>query len=234
MSVDVIVVGARVAALLPECGPCRAASAGCGPGTLPQRHAVHSSDSGAESPGWRGSDCCSRCWRGTPPTPHVRFQAGGAVVEGESPRTRASKMISPRRTVLGALLVDAARAAGAEVHEGCSLVNLVKDRDRVSGVQVQDRGNGRVRTESAALVIGADGKHSKVAQLAGAAERRRVAARTFAFYAYWDGLPVKGGEIYSGTTSAASAWPTNDGLTMTYVAGPIANSRQSAGIRRLT
>jgi 2-polyprenyl-6-methoxyphenol hydroxylase-like FAD-dependent oxidoreductase len=77
--------------------------------------------------------------------------------------------------------------------------------------------------ESAALVIGADGKHSKVAQLAGVAERRRVAARTFAFYGYWDGLPVKGGEIYSGTGFAASAWPTNDGLTMTYVAGPIAN-----------
>ena len=161
---------------------------------------------------------------GTPPTPHVRFQAGGAVVEGEFPAYQGvNMMISPRRTVLDALLVDAARAAGAEVREGCSLVNLVKDRDRVSGVHLQDRRSGRLMTESAALVIGADGKHSKVAQLAGAAERRRVAARTFAFYGYWDGLPVKGGEIYSGTGFAASAWPTNDGLTMTYVAGPIAN-----------
>jgi 2-polyprenyl-6-methoxyphenol hydroxylase-like FAD-dependent oxidoreductase len=161
---------------------------------------------------------------GTPPTPHVRFQGGGAVVEGEFPAYQGvNMMISPRRTVLDALLVDAARAAGAEVREGCSLVDLVKDRDRVSGVQLLDRGSGRVVTESAALVIGADGKHSKVARLAGAAERRRVAAATFAFYAYWDGLPVKGGEIYSRTGFAASAWPTNDGLTMTYVAGPIAN-----------
>jgi 2-polyprenyl-6-methoxyphenol hydroxylase-like FAD-dependent oxidoreductase len=161
---------------------------------------------------------------GTPPTPHVRFQGGGAVVEGEFPAYQGvNMMISPRRTVLDALLVDAARAAGAEVREGCALVNLVKDRDRVSGVQLLERGSGRVGTESAALVIGADGKHSKVARLAGAAERRRVAAATFAFYAYWDGLPVKGGEIYSRTGFAASAWPTNDGLTMTYVAGPIAN-----------
>jgi 2-polyprenyl-6-methoxyphenol hydroxylase-like FAD-dependent oxidoreductase len=146
------------------------------------------------------------------------------VVEGEFPAYQGvNMMISPRRTVLDALLVDAARTAGAEVREGCSLVNLVKDRDRVSGVHLQDRRSGRLMTESAALVIGGDGKHSKVAQLAGAAERRRVAARTFAFYGYWDGLPVKGGEIYSGTGFAASAWPTNDGLTMTYVAGPIAN-----------
>jgi 2-polyprenyl-6-methoxyphenol hydroxylase-like FAD-dependent oxidoreductase len=161
---------------------------------------------------------------GTPPTPHVRFQRGGAVVEGEFPAYQGvNMMISPRRTVLDALLVDAARAAGAEVREGCSVVNLVKDRDRVSGVQLQDRRSGRLMVESAVLVIGADGKHSKVAQLAGAAERRRVPARTFAFYGYWDGLPVKGGEIYSGTGFAASAWPTNDGLTMTYVAGPIAD-----------
>ncbi len=58
---------------------------------------------------------------GTPPTPHVRFQAGGAVVEGEFPAYQGvNMMISPRRTVLDALLVDAARAAGAEVREGCS------------------------------------------------------------------------------------------------------------------
>ncbi len=161
---------------------------------------------------------------GTPPTHHVRFQTGGVVVEGEFPPDQGvNMMISPRRTVLDALLVEAARVDGAEVREGCSLVDLIEDHDRVSGVRLQERGNGRIRTESAALVIGADGKHSKVAQLAGAIDRRRVGATTFAFYAYWDGLPVKGGEIYSGPGFAASAWPTNDGLTMTYVAGRIAD-----------
>jgi len=34
-------------------------------------------------------------------------------------------------------------------------------------------------------------------------------------------LPVKGGEIYSGKGFAVGAWPTNEGLTLTYVAGPI-------------
>jgi hypothetical protein len=56
-----------------------------------------------------------------------------------------------------------------------------------------------------------------------ASERRRVAATTFAFYAYWDCLPVKGGEIYSAKGYAVGTWPTNDGLTLTYVAGQISN-----------
>jgi 2-polyprenyl-6-methoxyphenol hydroxylase-like FAD-dependent oxidoreductase len=159
---------------------------------------------------------------GTPPTPHVRFQAGNAVIEGEFPSAEGvNMMISPRRTILDAMLVDAARAAGAEIREGCSLVELTHDGDRVTGIRLQDRRTRHTVTESAALVVGADGKHSAVARLVAATERRNSAAATFACYAYWDGLPVKGGEIYSGKGFAVGAWPTNEGLTLTYVAGPI-------------
>jgi 2-polyprenyl-6-methoxyphenol hydroxylase-like FAD-dependent oxidoreductase len=159
---------------------------------------------------------------GTPPTPQVRFQAGNAVIEGEFPSAEGvNMMISPRRTILDAMLVDAARAAGAEIREGCSLVELTHDGDRVTGIRLQDRRTRHTVTESAALVVGADGKHSAVARLVAATERRNSAAATFACYAYWDGLPVKGGEIYSGKGFAVGAWPTNEGLTLTYVAGPI-------------
>jgi len=161
---------------------------------------------------------------GTPPTPHVRFQVGNAVVEGGFPTFQdINMMISPRRTILDSLLVDAARAAGAEVREGCSVVELSGERDRIRGVRLQERRSGGNTEESAALIVGADGKHSTIVRLVGAAERRTVAPATFAFYTYWDGLPVKGGEIYSGNGFAASAWPTNDGLTMTYVAGRLSD-----------
>jgi 2-polyprenyl-6-methoxyphenol hydroxylase-like FAD-dependent oxidoreductase len=161
---------------------------------------------------------------GTPPTHHVRFQAGAAVIEAEFPTYHdVNMMISPRRTVLDALLVDAARAAGAEVREGCSLEALTREDDRVTGARLHDKRTGTSTIESAALVIGADGKHSTVARLVGAPERRRVAATTFACYAYWDGLPVKGGEIYSAKGCAVGTWPTNDGLTLTYVAGQISD-----------
>jgi 2-polyprenyl-6-methoxyphenol hydroxylase-like FAD-dependent oxidoreductase len=166
---------------------------------------------------------------GTPPTPQVRFQAGNAVIEGEFPSAEGvNMMISPRRTILDAMLVDAARAAGAEIREGCSLVELTHDGDRVTGIRLQDRRTRHTVTESAALVVGADGKHSAVARLVAATERRNNAAATFACYAYWDGLPVKGGEIYSGKGFAVGAWPTNEGLTLTYVAGPISEFDHSA------
>jgi 2-polyprenyl-6-methoxyphenol hydroxylase-like FAD-dependent oxidoreductase len=158
---------------------------------------------------------------GTPPTPHVRFQAGAAVIEAEFPTYEdVNMMISPRRTLLDALLVDTARAAGAEVRERCSVVELIRDDDRVTGVRLYDKRTGGSSTESAALVVGADGKHSTVARRVGSAARRSIAPATFACYAYWDGLPVKGGEIYSAKGFAVGAWPTNDGLTLTYVAGP--------------
>jgi 2-polyprenyl-6-methoxyphenol hydroxylase-like FAD-dependent oxidoreductase len=161
---------------------------------------------------------------GTPPTPHVRFQAGAAVIEAEFPTYRdVSMMISPRRTILDALLVDAARAAGAEIRERCTVVELVRDGDRLTGVRLHDKRMGGSNTESAALVVGADGKHSTIARLVGSAARRSIPPLTFACYAYWDGLPVKGGEIYSAKGFAVGVWPTNDGLTLTYIAGPVSD-----------
>ena len=44
-------------------------------------------------------------------------------------------MYCPRRTVLDKLLVDAARAAGAEVREATLVREVVRDGDRVVGVR---------------------------------------------------------------------------------------------------
>jgi 2-polyprenyl-6-methoxyphenol hydroxylase-like FAD-dependent oxidoreductase len=161
---------------------------------------------------------------GTPPTTGVRFHAGSAMIEGQFPAYQGVDMLlSPRRTLLDALLVDTARAAGAEVREGCAVTELITNGQRVSGVRLTDRGSGATVAESATLIVGADGRNSTVARLVDAPVRRSTPAKTFAFYTYWDGLPVKGGEIYAAPARAVSAWPTNDGLVMTYVAGPAAD-----------
>src|SRR5215475_7182449 len=56
---------------------------------------------------------------GAPPAARIRFDAGGAVLDGVLPRHDGVDAIySPRRTVLDAILIDAARAAGAEVRHG--------------------------------------------------------------------------------------------------------------------
>jgi 2-polyprenyl-6-methoxyphenol hydroxylase-like FAD-dependent oxidoreductase len=59
-----------------------------------------------------------------------------------------------------------------------------------------------------------------VARAAAAREYHQRPALSGGVYAYWSGLPVSGGEIYARDGRAIGAWPTNDGLVITYVAVP--------------
>jgi flavin-dependent dehydrogenase len=158
---------------------------------------------------------------GTPPTRQVRFDSGDVVLRGCFPAYDGVDAIySPRRTLLDALLVDAARAAGAEVRERFRTTELVWRDGRVAGVRGDDPGGSPV-TETARLVIGADGKHSFVADAAGAARYRQHPPRAFASYSYWAGVPLEAGELYQRPGRAVAAFPTGDDLTMVYVAGPL-------------
>jgi glycerol-3-phosphate dehydrogenase len=68
-------------------------------------------------------------------------------------------MYSPRRTILDLLLVEAARAAGAEIREATTFRELIWEDNRVVGASVQDR-EGVAVEESATVVVGADGMWS--------------------------------------------------------------------------
>jgi 2-polyprenyl-6-methoxyphenol hydroxylase-like FAD-dependent oxidoreductase len=137
-------------------------------------------------------------------------------------------MYSPRRTLLDAVLIDAARAAGAEVRERFTVKELRWTSGCVTGIRGQERGGGSV-TETAGLVVGADGKHSFVADAVASPRYRKRPATTFASYSYWANVPMTSGELYQRPERAAAAFPTNDGLTMVYVAAPI---REFASLRR--
>lgn len=108
----------------------------------------------------------------------MRFDPGHVVLEGRRPATEGvDALYRPRCTLLDSIMVDAARAAGAEVREGFSVEELVWSDGRVAGVRGHERG-GQAITETARLVIGADGKHSTVAtDVAAPAYRERPAAR---------------------------------------------------------
>ncbi len=151
-----------------------------------------------------------------PATVRVRLDAGRAVLDGSYP----GALHSPRRTVLDAMLVDAAREAGAEVREGFAVDDLLWDGDRVAGIRGRARGGG-ASVENAGLVIGADGKRSSVAAAVGAGSYRVRPARTFACYSYFSGVPLPVGEIYLRPGRAVPAFATNDGLSMICVFGPI-------------
>ena len=131
--------------------------------------------------------------------------------------------LGPRRLVLDQILVEAAVEAGAELRERFAVEELLWQDGRVVGVRGQ--GDGGAVAERARVVVGADGLHSTVARLAGAALRCSAAPLTFAYYTYWDGVPLEGVEVAYRIEHRrwCGAFPTNDGLTCVAVQGAIAD-----------
>jgi 2-polyprenyl-6-methoxyphenol hydroxylase-like FAD-dependent oxidoreductase len=159
---------------------------------------------------------------GTPPSRHVRFDTPYAVLDGHFPAFDGiDALYSPRRLLLDQILIEVAREAGAEIREGFTVDELAMDGGRVAGIRGR-QGNGPAVTELAPIVIGADGKHSVVAKAAGAPVDREIEPLTVSAYTYWRDLPVAGGDLYFRPRRGVGLWPTNDGLTMSFIQWPIA------------
>ena len=152
---------------------------------------------------------------GCPPVTTYDFDLGEVSITG-SPRPvdGEARAFVPRRTVLDALLVDAAVAAGAELREAFTVDEVLFDGGRVSGIGGHTRGGAPV-TERASVVIGADGLHSLVAKAVRPRQYHEVPRITPLYYAYWSGLPVDEFKTYE-RSEHRRGWavsPTHDGLT---------------------
>jgi 2-polyprenyl-6-methoxyphenol hydroxylase-like FAD-dependent oxidoreductase len=134
----------------------------------------------------------------------------------------ATVAYGPRRTLLDKLLVDAAAQSGAEVRESFSVESIICENDRVMGVRGHGKGGGTV-SEHARMVIGADGRHSLVAQAINAQQYNEKPPLLAGYYAYWSGLPMEGRfETYVRPNRGMAAWPTNDDLTVVIAGWPYA------------
>src|SRR5215207_4075731 len=161
-----------------------------------------------------------------PATRHVRFDAGTMLEGHYPPFGGVDALYSPRRTVLDKILIDAAREAGAEVREGFVVEEVLADNGRVTGIRGRVRGkSGATLTEGAPLVVGADGKHSLVAEAVGAETYNQRPVLSMGFYTYWEGVPIEGGEMYVRDGCLIIAFPTNDGLVITYITRPVGELR---------
>lgn len=148
---------------------------------------------------------------GTPPVRTTTFHYGDETIAIDiKPSAEAPYLVAPRRTVLDRLLVDHARAAGAEIRFGCRLEELVRDaQGRVVGVELME--DQRRLTLSCDLVVGADGVQSTVAELTGAAIYKRARHAAACVFGYWPDQEVDGYHWYYNPGVTAGVIPTNGG-----------------------
>jgi 2-polyprenyl-6-methoxyphenol hydroxylase-like FAD-dependent oxidoreductase len=157
---------------------------------------------------------------GCPPIESVTLDFGPVRIRGRPDAVDGTAaMFCPRRHVLDAMLVDAAREAGAEIREATTVTDLVWHKDRVVGVETTDR-DGHRAVEHAGIVIGADGLWSRVARAVDAPVEIHQASRSCAYFTYWDGVPTDGVEFYRRHGRVILVFPTHDDRTCVYVGWP--------------
>ncbi len=152
----------------------------------------------------------------------VEIRAGGGI----------SALYAPRRTVLDALLLESARAAGAEIRTQARVTSLIDDGGRVRGIEGIERGTGAHFRATAPLTIGADGRNSTIAAAVDAPFRRRGTASGAIVYGYFPGLPRDRYHWAYRPGVTAGVVPTGDGLACVWVGTASARfaQRRSAGL----
>src|ERR1700733_14780146 len=170
---------------------------------------------------WPRTTASLRAWglldrlarRGCPPIETVTLDVGPVSVRGRPDAVDGTAvMYCPRRRVLDAMLVEAAREAGAELRESTTVTGLVWQDGSVIGTETIDR-DGRRGVEHAGIVIGADGLWSRVARAVEAPSEIHQASRSCAYYAYWSSVPTDGVEFYRRRGRVILVFPTHGDQT---------------------
>jgi 2-polyprenyl-6-methoxyphenol hydroxylase-like FAD-dependent oxidoreductase len=140
------------------------------------------------------------------------------------PVNGVAEAFCPHRGVIDSLLTQAAIEAGAELREGFTVLELLYERDRVTGIRGRNR-EGELVVESGRIVVGADGMYSMVARTVKAGEYNVIEPLTCNYHSYWSGVPVDGLELYPRAGRFLFAAPTHDGLTLINAVAPRAEFR---------
>lgn len=162
---------------------------------------------------------------GTPPVRRTRFVYGEReVVIDIRAQHGVDALMAPRRTVLDPCLAAAAAAAGAELHYGAALDGVERDaRGRVTAALV--RAGGETRRIRTGLVIGADGRRSRVARAVSAPVTLAGRHAAASIYTYVEGLADRGYRWHYGHAATAGAIPTNGGRHVVFVGVPVPRFR---------
>lgn len=157
----------------------------------------------------------------TPPIRDITLGFGDERIEFQVRNEHGiDTFYGPRRYILDAVLFDAAREAGSDVQVQTAMKDLVRQRNgRVQGIQVV---NGRsTDVITARYVIGADGYHSRVADLAGSAIRRSHPATNAIHYAYYEGIDAPGFWFQFTPDVNTGLIPTNNSQCLVFAGRPV-------------
>jgi flavin-dependent dehydrogenase len=119
-----------------------------------------------------------------------------------------------RRTLDPLLRELTVNTAGVEFFPGWAARAVLTERRAPAGVEVEDR-NHRTLKLRARLVVGADGRDSAVARLAGVPGRVRPHDRFF-YFAYWRGVKPAAptARVWFLEPDGAAQFPNEDGVTL--------------------
>jgi len=176
---------------------------------------------------------------GTPPITSTSFIYGDETITVPiKSRNGVDALYAPRRTVIDAMLAEAAAEAGVEVVHGARLVDLERAADgRVTAALIGEKGGG-VRRVGAGIVIGADGRRSTVARLVEAPTEHACHNVCGVVYGFWPGLENGRSRWYYRPGIAAGSIPTNNGDACVFLSTPPARfhgeirADMEAGYRR--
>jgi menaquinone-9 beta-reductase len=144
----------------------------------------------------------------------IRMWTRWGVIESP-PRSRVPAGINLRREKLDPLIREmAAGTPGVELLLGHTVRELLREGERISGVQARDS-HGQTIDLRARLVVGADGRDSRVAKLSGVRARSVPHAR-IAYGGYYEGPAYEGAPaatLWMMDPNMVGAFPTDDGLT---------------------
>jgi flavin-dependent dehydrogenase len=94
------------------------------------------------------------------------------------------------------------------------------------GIRGRSIPGSHVVTERARIIIGADGRKSRLARAVRAPVYQSTPALTCWYFSYWSGVPNDGLEIYLSQRRVIFAFPTNDHLFAIFIAWPIKEFHQ--------
>ena len=156
---------------------------------------------------------------GTPEIRTTTFHYGcDSLSLSIKPEHGIEHLCAPRRTVIDRILVEAARAAGADVRHGLAVSQLQFDnKGQVIGALLKDP-DGHSTPVRSEIVIGADGRQSTVAALVNAGTYLTGQSASGYVYGYYEDLERRGYHWHFGENVAAGVIPTNHGQHCVFAA----------------